>query len=185
MIILFTGRKTDLTDSLKAFAEKKLSKLERVLRENPDIHVILTREKHRHLSEIIVKARLGVMTVKSNGADFESSLALAADRLLAQARRLHEKAASARKRSARRSSPRGGGLLAAPAGRRSPGDGGEPEGIVSMSRVVLKPMSVEEAVEEMEMQRSRVLLFRNAASRRVSVVYRRADGRLTVIEPEA
>jgi putative sigma-54 modulation protein len=185
MNILFTGRKAHLTDDLREFVQQRLGKLERILHEDPDAHVILTLEKHRHLAEIIVKARIGTMTAKANGSDFMTSAGQAADRLLAQARRLHEKITSSRKRTARRSSPRGGSgrLLAGPDGVGG-GDGGDRR-IVAMSRVPLKPMSVDEAIQEMETTRGSFLLFRNASSQQVSVVFRRDDGRLGLIEPEA
>ena len=74
MTILFTGRKADLKPGLKTLAERKLEKLERLLHENPDAHIILTQEKHRHLAEIIVRARVGTLTAKADGADFQESL---------------------------------------------------------------------------------------------------------------
>src|SRR3989454_4673 len=98
MTIVFTGRKADLTPDLKAFAERKLAKLERLLHESPDAHVILTREKHRHLAEIVVHARVGTLTAKADGAEFEESLGVAIDRLLAQARKHHEKIARSEER---------------------------------------------------------------------------------------
>jgi putative sigma-54 modulation protein len=185
MNILFTGRKAHLTDDLKGFVEQKLAKLERILHEDPDAHVILSLEKHRHLAEIIVKARIGSMTAKANGGDFLTSAGLAADRVLAQARRLHEKIASSRKRGARRSSSRRGPgrMLAGPDGSGSGEDNARR--IVAMNRVPLKPMSIDEAIQEMETTRGSFLLFRNASSQQVSVVFRRDDGRFGLIEPEA
>jgi len=185
MNILFTGRKAHLTGDVKEFVEQRLGKLERLLHEDPDAHVILTLEKHRHLTEIIVKARIGTMTAKADASDVLTSAGRAADRLLAQARRLHEKVASGRKRAARRSSPRGGSrrMLARSDGVNV-GDGGDRR-IVAMRRVPLKPMSVDEAIQEMETTRGSFLLFRNASSQQVSVVFRRDDGRLGLIEPEA
>ena len=105
---MFTGRKADLTPGLRTFTEDKLARLERILHESPDAHVVLTREKHRHLAEIVVHARIGTLTARANGAEFEESLGLAIDRLLAQARKQHSKMAKGRKRRAMRESPRRG-----------------------------------------------------------------------------
>ena len=181
MSILFTGRKAHLTDDLRELAEHKLSKLERILRESPDAHVILTQERHRHVAEVIVKARLGVLTARGDAPDFTTSLAQATERLLAQARRLHEKIATARKRRARRASRRGGPDGGAPEAGRD----GAAEAVVALERIALRRMSVEEAIEQMERRRDSFLMFRNADSRRVSVVFRREDGRFGLIEPEA
>src|SRR5258707_10381657 len=87
---------SDLTPGLKSFTEEKLARLERILHESPDAHVVLTREKHRHRAEIVVHARIGTLTAKADGAEFEESLGLAIDRLLAQARKHHSKIAKGR-----------------------------------------------------------------------------------------
>ena len=84
MAILLTGRKADLTPGLKTLAERKLAKLEPLLHESPDAHVILTRERHRHLVEIIVHARVGTLTAKADGSEFEESLGRALEIYLAR-----------------------------------------------------------------------------------------------------
>jgi putative sigma-54 modulation protein len=182
MTILFTGRKADLTPGLKTLAERKLAKLERVLHEDPDAHVVLTREKHRHLVEIVVHARIGTLTAKADGAEFEESLGLAIERLLAQGRKHHEKVAKGRKRLARRESRRrGAGREMAGAEAGLPSDGPI---VVPMGRVPVKPMSVEEAILFLQEAPDPFLVFRDADSQQVSVIFRRGDGRFGLIEPE-
>lgn len=182
MTIVFTGRKADLTPILKAFAEKKLSKLERILHESPDVHVVLTQEKHRHRVEILVRARVGKLTARGQAAEMREALGEAIDRILAQGRKHHEKMARGRKRRSVRESARGGPLATAvPDGVR-----GEPDGpaIVPMGRVPVKPMSVEEALLLMQDSPHPFLVFRDADSQQVSVIFRRRDGHFGLIEPE-
>ena len=174
MTIVFTGRKADLTADLKAVAEKRLSKLERILHESPDVHVILTREKHRHRIEILVRARVGKLTARGQGAVMRDALAEAIDRILAQGRKHHEKRARGRKRSAPR-----GAAAPIPAGPESDGPT-----VVPMGRVPVKPMSVEEALLLMQDSPHPFLVFRDADSQQVSVIFRRRDGHFGLIEPE-
>jgi len=180
MTIVFTGRKADLTPDLKAFAERKLAKLERLLHESPDAHVILTREKHRDLAEIVVHARVGTLTAKADGAEFEESLGVAIDRLLAQARKHHEKIAQGRKRRAMRESPRRGAVT--PELGASPGADGPI--VVPMGRVPVKPMSVDEAILLLQENSDPFLVFRDADSQRFCLLVRRGDGRFGLIEAE-
>jgi len=180
MAILLTGRKADLTPGLKSLAERKLAKLEPLLHESPDAHVILTREKHRHLVEIVVHARVGTLTAKADGAEFEESLGLAIDRLLAQARKHHEKIARGRKRRAMRESPRRG---AGPLEIGAPPAADGPI-VVPMGRVPIKPMSVEEAVLLLQENFDPFLVFRDADTQRFCLLFRRGDGRFGLIEPE-
>lgn len=182
MTIVFTGRKADLTPALKALAEKKLSKLERILHESPDVHVILTQERHRHRVEILVRARVGKLTARGQAAVMREALGEAIERILAQGRKHHEKMARGRKRRSMRESARGADLaLAVPDGAR-----GEPDepAIVPMGRVPVKPMSVEEALLLMQDSPHPFLVFRDADSQQVSVIFRRRDGHFGLIEPE-
>ena len=180
MTLLFTGRKADLTPGLKSFTEEKLARLERILHESPDAHVVLTREKHRHRAEIVVHARIGTLTAKADGAEFEESLGLAIDRLLAQARKHHSKIAKGRKRRAMRDSLRRGPdiseVVAPPAS-----DGPV---VVPMGRVAVRPMSVEEALVRLQELSDPFFVFRDADSQRVCLLFRRRDNRYGLVETE-
>lgn len=182
MTILFTGRKADLTPGLRAFAEKKLSKLERILHESPDVHVVLTQEKHRQRVEILVRARVGTLTARGQAAEMQKSLGQAIDRILAQGRKHHERIARGRKRpSMRESARRGAGAIAAAPTVHPESDGPV---VVPMGRVPVKPMSVEEALLLMQDSLHPFLVFRDADSQQVSVIFRRHDGHFGLIEPE-
>jgi putative sigma-54 modulation protein len=54
--------------------------------------------------------------------------------------------------------------------------------VVETRKVVLKPMSLEEAVLEMEGNKARFLIYRDTASENVSLVYRLDDGNFAHIE---
>ena len=45
-------------------------------------------------------------------------------------------------------------------------------------------MSIEDAAREIEAGGDGVVVFRNATSQRISVLYRRPDGELTLVETE-
>jgi putative sigma-54 modulation protein len=55
--------------------------------------------------------------------------------------------------------------------------------VIKSRSFAAKPMTVEEAVQEVTSSRSEFIVFRNAESERVSVVYRRKDGNFGLIEP--
>jgi putative sigma-54 modulation protein len=56
--------------------------------------------------------------------------------------------------------------------------------VIHTKHLPVKPMSVEEAVMQMDLMSNEFLVFRNAATDTVSVVYRRKDGHYGLIEPE-
>jgi putative sigma-54 modulation protein len=64
------------------------------------------------------------------------------------------------------------------------GDGIGPR-VIRSRRFVVRPMSVEQAVLEVDRHEDGLVVFRDSATERVNVLYRRRDGRLGLIEPEA
>jgi putative sigma-54 modulation protein len=54
--------------------------------------------------------------------------------------------------------------------------------VVETRKIVLKPMSLEEAIIEMEGTRNRFVIYRDANSENISVVYRRDDGNFALLE---
>jgi len=175
MKIEFTGRQTEVPDEVRRLAERRLEKVGKLLPSLTRAHVILSADKHRQVAEVSVHSRhldLAAVEVTTNP---RLSVAGALDKLLRQAQRQRAKRRE-RKGSA---SPR----LVAPAPERG-GDGGAPR-VVRTRRVAVKPMTLEEAALEMGGRTDGVLVFRDAATERVGVLFRRKDGNLGLIEPEA
>jgi putative sigma-54 modulation protein len=175
MKIEFTGRQTDIPDEVRRLAERKLLKVGKLLPSVTRAHVILSADKHRQVAEVSVHSRqldLAAVAVTPNP---RLSIAGAIDKLLRQAQRQRAKRRE-RKGSA---SPR----LARPAPERG-GDGAGPR-VVRTRRVAVKPMTLEEAALELGGRGDGVLVFRDAATERVGVLFRRKDGNLGLIEPEA
>jgi putative sigma-54 modulation protein len=54
---------------------------------------------------------------------------------------------------------------------------------VESQSFVVKPLSVEDAVQEIDGGQAEFLVFRNALNERVNVIYRRKDGNYGLIDP--
>ena len=55
--------------------------------------------------------------------------------------------------------------------------------IIDVEQMRFKPMSVEEAAEQIDLDGAAVLVFVNDISESINVVYRREDGHYGLIEP--
>jgi putative sigma-54 modulation protein len=55
---------------------------------------------------------------------------------------------------------------------------------IEMERIVIKPMSVEEAAMELDSTKAEFLLFENTDSDLLNVLYRSKGGKYRVLEPE-
>jgi putative sigma-54 modulation protein len=109
-----------------------------------------------------------------DGGTWPLSMSEAVDKITQQAHTLKDKWDTRRRRADGRRS------LAAPAvGARE-----APSRVVRAARYPIKPMSVEDAALSIDDSGEAFLVFRNAATEGVNIVYRRKDGRVGLIEPE-
>jgi putative sigma-54 modulation protein len=170
MRIEFTGRQTDVPEAIRKLAERRIGKISKSLRGITRVHVILTADKHRQAAEVAVHSRHVDLSAAEVGDDLGASLSSALDKLERQAER-HLGRLRQRKRRPERSEE-----------RRAEG-GKRPK--VVRSRHAVKPMTVDEAVLETRLAEEGLVVFRDARTEKVSVLYLRKDGNLGLIEPEA
>jgi putative sigma-54 modulation protein len=57
------------------------------------------------------------------------------------------------------------------------------EPVIEVEKMIAKPMDSEEAAMQLNLSRQDFLVFRNARSREINVIYKRGDGNLGLIEP--
>ena len=177
MRIDFTGRQMDVSPELQEYTTQRLKKLIRLLRNEFGLHVILTAEKHRRIAEITLKFRDHSLVGLETTQDARSSINGALDKLERQAVRLMGR----RRERKRRPKPASAILLNVLRSQRSEDDGHR---VLEKDRVPIKPMTVDEAIDSLDARRIGLVVFRNAETERVNVLYRRDDGNLGLIEPE-
>ncbi|HLA78771.1 MAG TPA: ribosome-associated translation inhibitor RaiA [Vicinamibacteria bacterium] len=180
MQIDFTGRGVEVPDEIRGLAERKLSKLQRVLRGISHVHVILAADKHRQIAEVSVHSPHLSLTAAEESGDLGGSLSTVIEKLTRQAQRHTGKLRERKRRGGPRTTALWAGVV--PSGD-SRGEG-LPR-IIRSRRFVPKPMTVEEALLEVSASDDGFLVFRDAATERMNVLYRRKDGNLGLIEPEA
>ena len=149
--------------------------------------VVLTLEKYRHRTEIIVHARGDKMLRGlGEGNEWNLSIRQAMGKVEQQAKKVKDKWTERKRSDTRRRTVRppgsdgiGGGARAEVLERESVAPR-----VIRASRYAVKPMSVEDAALRMEETTEAFLVFRNPESESVSIVYRRKDGNLGLIEPD-
>jgi putative sigma-54 modulation protein len=171
-----TGRHVDITDPLKQLIHKRLARLERVLNDAAVSAIItLTKEKYRLRTEIAVHTR-GDHVLRGNGEStgWAVSVRQATDKIEQQAQTLKGKWNDRKRHGTRASS-----LVTeapAPPARVAPR--------IVRARYPVKPMAVEDAVLRLDGSKDTFVVFRNADSEAISILYRRKDGNLALIEPD-
>jgi putative sigma-54 modulation protein len=172
-----TGRHVEITTPLRQLIDRRLAKLSRLLNDNAvSTQVILTKEKYRHRAEIIVHARGDhMMRGLGEGNAWPISIRQATEKLEQQAQKLKSKWDERRRRAS-------GARIMQPAGPAEPA--AHARRVVRATRYAVKPMSVEDAALRVESGPETFIVFRNADTNTVSILYRRKDGNLGLIEPE-
>lgn len=182
MNIHITGRQVDITPPLKSYTESRLNKLGRFINGITDIHVTLSVEKYRQIAEINVHSSGNTyLKAVEESTDLYLSIAQAIEKLEHQAKKQQEKRIGKRRRAPRREPSATLEVLA-------PSEGGPEDGmprVIESRRFPIKPLSLEEAVVAIEDQSAEFLVFRNASSDRVNVLYKRPDGNYGLIDPGA
>ena len=179
-----TGRHVVVTPNLRQLITNRLKTLQRVLNDAAvSALVIVTKEKYRHKVEMLIHAR-GDHTLSGMGEGNSWPLAIrqASQKIEQQAKKLKGKWDDRRRKGATRRTPQALNAMG--------GDGAgavtaasEPR-IVRASRYPVKPMSVEDAALRLDDGADTFLVFRNADDDALSILYRRKDGNLGLIEPD-
>jgi putative sigma-54 modulation protein len=175
-----TGRHVDITASLRQLIARRLVKLERLLNDSAiSAQVILTKEKYRHRTEIIVHVRGDhMLRGQGEGTAWTVSVREAAAKIEQQAQKLKGKWGARKRRGASARS-----LAPLPSSSPAPEPSRAPR-IVRATRYAVKPMSLEDAALRVESTSEAFIVFRNAETDAVSILYRRTDGNYGLIEPD-
>jgi putative sigma-54 modulation protein len=188
MRVDITGRHIELTPALREFAEEKLAKLERLLDGAIEAHVVLSIIKHRHIAEIQIKSRSAVLSGTEETDDLYVSISEVVDKLERQAQKHKEKIHDHKHRRG----PRDPSVTAAIEAQVAEAEGGEEPPstdprprIVHSRRYTVRPMSAEDAVMELEASDDQLLVFREARSERINVLFRQKDGNYGLIDAES
>ncbi len=177
MRVDITGRHVDITAPLRQLIDRRLGRIERLLNDRAvSATIILTKEKYRHKTEFVIHAR-GDHTLSGNGEGnaWPLSVRSAAAKIEQQARKLKSRWTEDKRRRD------GAGASAAAAAEPA---AATKRPVVRTARYPVKPMSVEDAVLRLEAGRDAFVVFRNADTDAVGILYRRKDGNLALIEPD-
>jgi putative sigma-54 modulation protein len=174
------GKNLDVPDRVRDYAERKLSRLERLLDDHTDVVLELSNEAHRsasdaHIADVSLVLDGRTLNSKAVGGSYQAAIDQVVDKVECQARD-HKEKPRVRSRPVEEKV-----LLAKIADGTS--DRGHERRIVKSKRFAIEPMFDEDAVAAMEELGHDFYVFVNAETERVAVLYRRRDGDYGVIEP--
>src|SRR5262245_31750306 len=165
-----------VSPDLRRRIEAKIGKMQRLVPKITEARVVLATERYRHLAEVTLRAKRATFHGEGEAADFHAAVDQALATLSAQIRRRKDRVTGRKPRPSRVRRARLPGVGSPP----------EPAGegrLVVVRRANVKPMSLDEAVDQLHLRADGLLVFRNARTRTVNVLRRRSDGTVELVEP--
>lgn len=176
MNLEITGRKIEITPAIRKFVEEQVEKTSKFLSKISEVNLTLTVQKHRNIAELIIHAEHGKYTGVEETNDMYHAINLAFDKIIKQARRRHKKMIGRHRKEKNRFF----GMFGGSADIELPEN---PE-IIPYKKFSLKPMDIDEASMQLGLSDNVFLVFRNASTEKLCVIYKRKDGHHGLIEPE-
>lgn len=173
------GQNIQVTDAIRDYVEKKLSRLERYF-ETPltsDVNVTLSVIRNLHGIEVTIPLQGVLLRAEEKSNDMYASIDTVLDKLERQIRK--------HKTKLNRKLRQDGGLKDLIGDTGSAGRAHDEEDeleLVRTKRFTLKPMDVEEAILQMNLIGHSFFVFANVETKEVNVVYKRNDGKYGLIE---
>ncbi len=176
MEISIFARNMEVTPHLSEYVERKVEKLDRYLPSIDEARVDLTVENtrsasHRQVAQLTVRVRGTILRAEERTGDMFASIDAVLDKMYRQITRY-----KGRRRNRRQAT-------AEELPIEEPVEETEWE-IVRVKRFEVRPMTPEEAIEQMELLGHRFYIFLNADEGAINLVYRRDDGNYGLLQPE-
>ncbi|MDA8227807.1 MAG: ribosome-associated translation inhibitor RaiA [Desulfitobacterium hafniense] len=176
MNIIIRGKHIEVTDALKEYVLKRVGKLDKYSDEFMDVQVTLLVERGRHRVEVTAPINGLILRGEEETADMYSSIDLVIEKLERQIDKY-------RTRIAKRMRSR---MLKDHETEHPVLDrADDSETVVKSKKFAVKPMSVDEAIMQMNLIGHNFFVFTNDENHKMNVVYRRNNGDYGLLEPEA
>jgi putative sigma-54 modulation protein len=176
MKFIVSGKNMDVTEALREKACKKLKKVEKFFSPETEAHVTMSVEKNRQIFEVTIIYRGVVFRAEVQNGDMYASIDKAVDIL---ERQILKNKTRLLKRFHDSDGLKEIGYKGVPAV-----DEEHDFNVVRSKKFAVKPMTLEEAILQMNLVGHEFFVFSNSDTKEVNVVYKRKDGDYGLIEPE-
>jgi putative sigma-54 modulation protein len=193
MQINITFRNLEATEALKEYAREKIDRVNKYLDRAGEAHVVLSLERHLHHADLTIHAGSFLLRGREKSEDMYASIDLAMDKIERQLRRYKEKL---KRHHGRDRIHHGQEILnhkdqvkvrydVVEVATPEEANHDRSARVIRTNEFLAQRMTVDEAVMQMDLMNNDFLVFTNAQSREINVVYRRKDGHYGLIEAQS
>lgn len=171
------GKNLDITPALREYVEKRVGKITKYFSSIKDIHAVLKVEKNRHIVELTVNANSVLLRAEEGTSDMYEAIDLVVEKIEKQIAKHKTKLAKRFRESSQFKSE----LVT---GYKQEESDSEEFKIVRNKRFMVKPMSVEEAIMQMNLLNHSFFVYLDESDNNINIVYKRQCGDYGLIEPQ-
>jgi putative sigma-54 modulation protein len=176
MRISVTFRNMEGENWQREYIDDRLLKLKKYIDNPVEARVILSVEKFRNVAEVNLVADGLNMNAKEEAKDMHLAIDNAIEKIEIQLKKRKEK-----RRSQKTNSGRNGSISEMDENVEEIDETLDAR-VVETRKITLKPMSIDEAIMEIEALKKRFIIYRDSSTENVSLVYLRDDGKYIHIE---
>lgn len=196
MQIHFTGRQMDVSNAMRQFVTEKLEKITKYWTSIQDISVTLSVEKYRHIAEIGVTGKPFSLNGVEVTSDMYASVGAVVEKLERQAKKQKEKVRDRKKvrggkeamleqlTASFEGGGDDGGISDDEEGDRLDDEAELPPRVVTSTRFEPKPLTLDEASLRLADSSRTFIVYRDADSSRINVLYKSVNGDFGLIDPD-
>jgi len=159
----------ELLPETEAKINEKIGKVKKYFNNIQDAKVLIVRQRGQFIMEITLYAAGKILRAEGRGTLIDKALAEASEKLERQVRRYKERLTNTKKEK--------------PIPEISSTFEEQPH-IVKTKSFVMKPMSLDEAILQLELLDHDFFVFKEADTEQLKVIYKRRDGNYGLIEPK-
>ncbi|MDI6736222.1 MAG: ribosome-associated translation inhibitor RaiA [bacterium] len=169
MNISITARHIEVTNEVKEYLEKRLNRLKKYFKKEVSIHVVFMAEKERRIIEVDINYNGTILHGEETTNEIHTSIDQVVEKLERQLKKCKDKIQRKSKTVAKTTKKIVPGLT---------------EDIKKIKRKKLtnKPLELADAILQLEKTRSEFLVFIDAQTNKVNVLYQCNDGNYGLIE---
>ena len=160
------------SDALRSYVSEKLNRLDKYFSGSTEASVVLSIEKFRHSAEINITGDRLTINGKEETEEMYAAIDMVLDKLEVQIKRSKQKSRDFRIKD-----------KTAALATESAADEEPDTPQIRVQHIEYKPMDVDEAVMQMDLIKNNFLVFTNARTEAVNVLYRQKDGNYGLIQP--
>lgn len=183
MNVSITGKQIEITDALKSYIHGGLDKVRSHFDKVIDADIVLSVQKHNHIADVHLRANGIRIHSRESSKDMYSSVDTVMERIDRQVLKYKDRINRHQPRSSKEARSYTHGIFEIDDNATGAMEQVEHQ-LVHREQVEIKPMTVEEAIMQIELLQDRFLVYLNDETGQVNVMYARENGAYGVIEPQ-